>query len=93
MWHDKQKNLIALNKKCPADFGLGSCFEEYVNKKQNNKVPKNISFVKQKYEDHQDYSLQDRPDWNAKITEKYLKEQQQKNRYKDKTQIKASHIE
>jgi len=34
------------NKKLPDNYGLGSCFEEYVQRKNNAKVPKNISYYK-----------------------------------------------
>ena len=72
MWHDKQSTLILANKKNPDNYGLGSCFEEYVRKRNNAKVPKNISYYKPQIDDRLDMGIEDRPHWNAKITEKLL---------------------
>jgi|TARA_B110001450_G_C17434541_1_gene405279 hypothetical protein len=78
MWHDKQSTLIALNKKQPDSYGLGSCFEEYVRKKNNAKLPKNISYYKPQIDEHMDVQIADRPQWNAKITEKLMADQAKK---------------
>ena len=78
MWQDKQSTLIALNKKIPDNYGLGSCFEEYVRKKNNAKVPKNISYYKPQIDKDLDLHIADRPQWGAKITEKSLADQAKK---------------
>lgn len=59
-----------LNKQIPNIYGLGSCFEEYVNRKNNAKVPKNISYYKPNMQSQEDIHIKDRPQWNAKIIEK-----------------------
>jgi len=67
-----------MNKKLPDNYGLGSCFEEYVNKKNNAKVPKNISYYKTEIHEHLEMTLADRPDWNAKMTAKLQTDQHKK---------------
>jgi hypothetical protein len=43
-----------------------------VTKRNNAKVPKNISYYKPQIDDRLDMGIEDRPHWNAKITEKLI---------------------
>jgi len=78
MWHDKQSTLINANKKLPDNYGLGSCFEEYVKRRNNSKVPKNISYYKPQINEQLEMQIADRPQWNAKVTEKSIADQVKK---------------